>query len=65
MKVEAMKLAYTVSEAAEAAGVSRPTMYLWMKRPDFPVAKIGGCTRIPAQAFKAWLEKQAGVSESV
>ena len=29
----------------------------------FPVAHIGGCTRIPAEAFKRWLNQQAGVSE--
>lgn len=64
MENEPVKLAYTVNEAAEAAGVSRPTMYQWTKRQDFPVAKIGGCTRIPVQAFQAWLEKQARVAEN-
>ena len=59
------RLAYTPTEAAETAGVSRPTIYRWMKMEGFPVARIGGCTRIPAQAFKEWLNLQAGVSESV
>lgn len=58
------KLAFTVSEAARAAGVSRPTVYRWIRIPGFPVARIGGCTRIPAEAFKRWIDKQAGVSES-
>lgn len=60
----AERVAYTPTEAAAAAGVSRPTIYRWMHMEDFPVAKIGGCTRIPVQAFKVWLEKQAGVNES-
>ena len=55
MKEKNTRLAFTVSEAAEAAGVSRPTIYRWMHIEGFPVAKIGGCTRIPAQAFKVWL----------
>lgn len=53
------RLAYTVSEAASLAGVSRPTMYKWVNMAGFPVARIGGCTRIPAEAFKRWLEQQA------
>lgn len=57
------KLAFTVSEAARAAGVSRPTVYRWIRIPDFPVARIGGCTRIPVEAFKRWINQQAGVME--
>ena len=58
------RLAYTATEAAHVASVSRPTIYRWMHLDGFPVAHIGGCTRIPAQAFRRWLEQQAGVSES-
>ena len=46
------RLAYTPTEAAEVASVSRPTIYRWMHLEGFPVAHIGGCTRIPAEAFK-------------
>lgn len=56
-------LAYSPTTAAKVAEVSRPTIYRWMKLPGFPVAHIGGCTRIPADAFKRWLNQQAGVSE--
>lgn len=55
------KLALTISEAAKAAGVSRPTVYRWIKMSGFPVARIGGCTRIPVEAFKRWINQQAGV----
>lgn len=41
------RLAYTPTEAAEVASVSRPTIYRWMRLEGFPVARIGGCTRIP------------------
>lgn len=57
------RLAYTVTDAAKAASVSRPTLYRWMKLPGFPAFQIGGCTRIPAKAFEAWLNAQTGVSE--
>ena len=56
--------AFTISEAAQAAGVSRPTLYRWTHIQGFPVARIGGCTRIPAEAFKQWINQQAGVTES-
>ena len=58
------RLAYTPTEAAEVASVSRPTIYRWMKMDGFPVARIGGCTRIPVEAFRQWINQQAGVSES-
>ena len=57
------RLVYTPTEAAEVASVSRPTIYRWMHMEGYPVARIGGCTRIPADAFKRWLDKQAGVLE--
>lgn len=52
-------IAYSVTAAAQVAQVSRPTIYRWMRLTGFPVARIGGCTRIPAEAFKRWLEEQA------
>ena len=58
------RLAYTPTEAAEVASVSRPTIYRWMKMEGFPVARIGGCTRIPAEEFKKWINQKAGVVES-
>ena len=58
------QLAFTPSQAAAAASVSRPTIYRWMRIDGFPVARIGGCTRIPAEAFRAWLNRQAGVREN-
>lgn len=57
-------LAYSPTTAAKAAEVSRPTIYRWMHIEGFPVARIGGCVRISAEAFKRWLNQQAGVSES-
>lgn len=56
-------LAYSPATAAKVAEVSRPTIYRWMRLPGFPVAHIGGLTRIPAEAFKRWLNQQAGVNE--
>ena len=53
------RLALSVTEAAEQLGVSRVTMYAYIKRADFPAAKIGGRVLIPRDKLKAWLEAQA------
>ena len=58
------QLAFTPSQAAEAASVSSPAIYRWMSLDGIPDARIGGCTRIPAEAFRAWLNRQAGVREN-
>lgn len=53
------KLAYSVAEAARALGVSRPTMYRLLDRPDFPKVRIGSRVVIPCGLFAAWLEEEA------
>ena len=52
------KVAFTITEAAQAAGVSRPTLYRWTRIQGFPVVRVGGITRIPVRAFENWLESQ-------
>jgi len=58
-------LAYTFSQAAAAASVSRPTLYKWSHLEGFPIARIGGSPRIPVRAFERWLERQAGLGQEV
>ena len=55
------KLAYSVAEAARVVGVSRPTMYGWINKPNFPCLRIDGVVRIPVRAFEDWINNQAGV----
>ena len=59
----ASPLAYTYAQAADAAHVSRSTIYKWARMEVFPIARIGGSPRIPVRAFERWLERQAGVDE--
>lgn len=59
------KVAYNVAEAARALGVSRPTMYRLLDRPDFPKVRIGRRVIIPCDLFAAWLEEQASRREAV
>lgn len=57
------KLAFNVSEAARSLGVSRPTMYRLLDRPDFPKVRVGNRVIIPCRLFEEWLEREAGGGE--
>ena len=52
------KITLNVTEAAEALGVSRPTLYQLIHRSDFPSFKIGNRTVIPKKALEEWAIKQ-------
>ncbi len=53
------RIAYSVAEAAEALGVSRPTMYNLAASEDFPSYKIGGKVYIDAQGLRDWSARNA------
>lgn len=53
------KLAVKPTEAARLLDVSRPTLYQWMSRSDFPAVRIGGCIRIPVDDLREWVRTQA------
>ena len=56
---ELPKLSYTLTQAAEAINVSRPTMYQIAKRADFPAFQTANRWFIPIEPFKEWLKNQA------
>ena len=53
------KLTYTVTEAAEAIGVSRATMYELIHREGFPTLKVGNRRLISRELLAEWVRKQA------
>lgn len=57
--------AMTLSEAAEFAHVSRPTMAEMLKLDDFPAFKMGRRWIIPRNDFAAWLSKQAAARKGI
>lgn len=60
---EAMEpLAVSAPEAARLLGVSKPTIYKYMNREDFPAFKLGGRTLISVDGLRAWVKKQTEVS---
>ena len=58
------KLTYSVSEAAEVLGVSRPTVYTLIHRDDFPVFKIGNRVLISIEGLRQWVITQAKGGQS-
>ena len=57
------KLALNVTEAAQALGVSRQTMYSLIHRTDFPSFQMGGRRLISTEGLREWVREQAkGVS---
>jgi len=53
------KLAYNVTELAEALGIGRSLAYELVNREDFPAVRIGERRIIvPVDALKEWLKEQ-------
>ena len=59
MTAKTDRLALSVTEAAEALNVSRPTMYQLMRRADFPAFRVGRRTLISRSGLERWIEAQA------
>lgn len=53
------KLTYSVAETARVLGVSRPTVYRLIDRPDFPSVRVGSRVLIPCGLLEVWLEERA------
>lgn len=54
------ELVYNVTEAAEALGISRKSMYNLMNRADFPASlRIGGRRLISKELLAEWVKAQA------
>lgn len=54
------KLTLSVTEAAEALGISRRSMYELLHREGFPTLKVGGRRLISKELLAEWVRQQAG-----
>ena len=54
-------LAVSAAEAARLLGVSRPTVYQYLKREDFPSFKLGGRTLVSVEGLREWVRRQTEV----
>ena len=61
------KILLTVSEAAEALGLSRSTVYSQLiHQPGFPVVRLGGSVRVNRERLQAWADAHTvGCAENV
>ena len=53
------KILYTPTEAAEALGISRSTIYVLMASGDVPSVRIGACRRVPVDALRRYVARLA------
>lgn len=51
-------LAYSTDEAAKVLGISKPTLYKYVNREDFPSFKLGSRTLISADGLREWVRRQ-------
>lgn len=57
------RLAYSVAEAAEVLGISRPTLYTLLHRSDFPAFRIGGRVLVSVDGLRLWVATQTGATD--
>jgi excisionase family DNA binding protein len=50
------RLLLRVTEAAEAAGISRSLAYELVRVGSIPSVKVGRSIRVPAEALRAWVQ---------
>lgn len=55
---EIQKIAYSLDEAAELLGVSRPTLRMLADQAEFPSFRVGKRRLISADGLQRWMEKQ-------
>lgn len=53
------KLALSVTEAAEALGISRRSMYNLIHKEGFPTLMVGGRRLISRELLAEWIKSQA------
>ena len=49
------KMLYTPTEAAQALGVSRSTLYVLMAGGEVPSVRIGSCRRVPVDGLRCYV----------
>lgn len=61
MKSENLEpLAVSAAEAARLLGVSKPTIYQYIHRADFPAFRLGSRTLVSVEGLRRWVAAQAG-----
>lgn len=53
------KLLLNAQDLVEITGFSKPTIYCWFHRMDFPTIRVGRKVVVERSAFHRWLSEQA------
>ncbi len=53
------KTTMSVQELSAQMGISLPKAYELVKEPGFPTIRVGARIRIPVEAFREWLIRNA------
>ena len=56
------KLAYSITEAAQVLGVSRPTLDALLDQPGFPALRVGNRRLISVEGRRDWIRSQTEVT---
>ena len=51
-------LAVSAAEAARLLGVSRPTLYQYIGREDFPSFRVGNRVLVSVAGLQEWIDRQ-------
>lgn len=51
-------LAVSATEAARLLNISRPTLYQYIDREDFPSFRLGGRVLVNVAGLQAWIDRQ-------
>lgn len=54
-------LAVSAAEAARLLGISRPTLYQYIGRDDFPSFRVGNRVLVSVSGLQDWIERQTKV----
>ena len=58
------RIAVSLPEAARLLGISKPTIYKYAGRSDFPAFRLGGRVLVSVEGLHEWVRKQTEVTES-
>jgi excisionase family DNA binding protein len=53
------KILYTPTEAAQALGISRSTIYVLLASGEIPSVRIGSCRRVPVDGLRRYVARLA------
>ncbi len=53
----------TVSEAAALCRLGRSTVYMLIRKGEFPAVRFGSAVRVPAETLAEWLRQQTRMPE--